>query len=80
MSSTEGKKAPKDNSEKSESKGVSKKSIGRDDQDVDILDQAAMENAYNICHNVQDLLRFRGFQWEGQKAKGKKKGRKKGKR
>ena len=84
MSSVERKKAPKGNSEKSESKGVTKKAksetIGRNDQDVDILDQAAMENAYNICHNVQDLLQFRGFQWEGQKAKGKKKGRKKGKR
>ena len=39
--------------------------------------QAAMENAYNICHNVQDLLVFRGFLWEGQKQKGKGKGRKK---
>ena len=39
--------------------------------------QAAMENAYNICHNVQDLLLFRGFFWEGQKQKGGKKGRKK---
>ena len=26
---------------------------------VNILDEAAMENAYNICHNVQDLLYFR---------------------
>ena len=42
--------------------------------------QAAMENAYNICHNVQDLLLFRGFQWEGTKQKGKGKGRKKGKK
>ena len=47
---------------------------------VDILDEAAMENAYNICHNVQDLLHFRGFFWEGQKQKGQKKGRKKGKK
>lgn len=47
---------------------------------VDILDEAAMENAYNICHNVQDLLLFRGFFWEGQKQKGKGKGRKKGKK
>ena len=91
MSSAEKKKAPKDKSEKSDSKSASKKTKSkasdRNDQDggksnknVDILDQAAMENAYNICHNVQDLLHFRGFQWEGQKQKGKKKGRKKGKK
>ena len=28
-------------------------------KNVNILDDAAMENAYNICHNVQDLLYFR---------------------
>ena len=42
--------------------------------------QAAMENAYNICHNVQDLLFYRGFRWEGAKQKGKGKGRKKGRK
>lgn len=46
----------------------------------DILDEAAMENAYNICHNVQDLLFYRGFRWEGAKQKGKGKGRKKGRK
>ena len=91
MSSAEKKKAPKDKSEKSDSKSASKKAKSkasdRNDQDggksnknVDILDQAAMDNAYNICHNVQDLLQFRGFFWEGQKQKGQKKGRKKGKK
>ena len=49
-------------------------------REPDIMDAAAMENAYNICHNVQDLLQFRGFFWEGQKQKGQKKGRKKGKK
>jgi hypothetical protein len=44
---------------------------------VNILDEAAMENAYNICHSVQDLLYFRGFFWEGNSKKGKGKGRKK---
>ena len=47
---------------------------------MSVLDEAAMENAYNICHNVQDLLYFRGFFWEGDKdkKKGKKgKGKKK---
>ena len=39
---------------------------------VSVLDEAAMENAYNICHNVQDLLYFRGFFWEGSGGKGKK--------
>ena len=48
---------------------------------VSVLDVAAMENAYNICHNVQDLLYFRGFFWEGsQKGKGKGKRGKKGKK
>ncbi len=47
---------------------------------VSVLDEAAMENAYNICHNVQDLLYFRGFFWEGDNKKGKGKGRKKGKK
>lgn len=44
-----------------------------------MLDEAAMENAYNICHSVPDLLYFRGFFWEGAggKGKGKGKGRKK---
>ena len=35
-----------------------------------------MENAHNICHNVQDLLYFRGFYWEGQTKRGKGKTRK----
>ena len=92
MSSAEKKKAPKDKSDKSDSKSSSKKvkskekgdrydqGDGKSSKNVDILDQAAMENAYNICHNVQDLLQFRGFFWEGQKQKGQKKGRKKGKK
>ena len=93
MSSAEKKKAPSNkNSEKSDSKSASKKTKskekgdrydqegGKSNKNVDILDDAAMENAYNICHNVQDLLQFRGFFWEGQKQKGAKKGRKKGKK
>ena len=50
---------------------------GSKSRNVNILDEAAMENAYNICHNVQDLLFFRGFFWEGDNKKGKGKGRKK---
>ena len=84
MSSAEKKKAPKDKSEKSDSKSSgakksTKKEKGGYDQDggksnknIDILDDAAMVNAYNICHNVQDLLYFRGFFWEGSGGKGKK--------
>lgn len=42
---------------------------------VDIFTEAAMENAYTTCHNVQDLLKWRGFPWpDGQKKK--KKGKK----
>ena len=72
--------------EKSAKKGKSAKSgaVGKGDdgaktstRTVNILDPAAMENAHNICHNVQDLLYFRGFFWEGQNKKGKGKGRKK---
>merc|ERR1711874_137039 len=43
---------------------------------ADILSEPAMHNAYFICHNVQDLMYFRGFFWEGQ-SKGKGKGKKK---
>ena len=42
----------------------------------DILSGPAMRNAYLICHNVQDLMYYRGFFWEGApKGKGKKKKR-----
>ena len=85
MSSVEKKKKnPKDKKEHSDSKMSNTKpkmkdnGEGKSKREVDILDDAAMENAYNICHNVQDLLRFRGFAWEGQSQK--KKGRKKGKK
>ncbi|KAK9884443.1 hypothetical protein WA026_007289 [Henosepilachna vigintioctopunctata] len=42
---------------------------------VDIFTEAAMENAYTTCHNVQDLLKCRGFPWQEAQKK-KKKGRK----
>ncbi|XP_037902597.1 small lysine-rich protein 1 [Hermetia illucens] len=51
---------------KSSSKGKSAKFHG------DILNEAAMENAYYVCHNVQDVLKARGFVWpEAQKKKRK---------
>ncbi|CRL03609.1 CLUMA_CG016156, isoform A [Clunio marinus] len=41
----------------------------------DIFSEAAMENAYYICHNLMDALKARGFAWpESQKKK--KKGKK----
>lgn len=42
---------------------------------VDIFTEAAMENAYTTCHNVQDLLKWRGFPWPDAQKK-KKKGKK----
>ncbi|KAH8288394.1 hypothetical protein KR054_002101 [Drosophila jambulina] len=48
-------------------KGGMGKSIG-----CDIFNDAAMENAYYVCHNVQDVLKSRGFAWpDGQKKKKK---------
>lgn len=43
---------------------------------VDIFNEHAMENAYYTCHNVQDVLRCRGFPWPDAQKK-KKKGKKK---
>ncbi|CAH0386866.1 unnamed protein product [Bemisia tabaci] len=42
---------------------------------VDIFNEHAMENAYYTCHNVQDLLKCRGFPWPDLQKK-KKKGKK----
>ncbi|CAG9861014.1 unnamed protein product [Phyllotreta striolata] len=42
---------------------------------VDVFTEIAMENAYTTCHNVQDLLRWRGFPWPDAQKK-KKKGKK----
>lgn len=39
---------------------------------VDIFTEAAMENAYTTCHNVQDLLKWRGFAWPDSQKKKKK--------
>uniref|UniRef100_A0A8C5R2U8 Small lysine rich protein 1 n=1 Tax=Leptobrachium leishanense TaxID=445787 RepID=A0A8C5R2U8_9ANUR len=43
-------------------------------KEVDILNPAAMLNAYYISHNAVDCLEFRGFGWSGapKKKKGKK--------
>ncbi|CAG9766835.1 unnamed protein product [Ceutorhynchus assimilis] len=57
-------------------KGTGKKARSKSARcNVDIFTEAAMENAYTTCHNVQDLLRWRGFPWPDAQKK-KKKGKK----
>lgn len=78
------KKKPKNGDKAAKKKtagGKSKKTVrkgGRSKSarcNVDIFTEIAMENAYTTCHNVQDLLKYRGFPWpEAQKKK--KKGKK----
>lgn len=71
----------KEEKKKGKEKGKSKAKSGNDKTEeggksstvADILSEPAMHNAYFICHNVQDLMYFRGFFWEGDnKGKGKK--------
>ncbi|BFF90703.1 small lysine-rich protein 1 [Drosophila madeirensis] len=60
-------KKKKDGGGGGKKKGGVGKSIG-----CDIFNDAAMENAYYVCHNVQDVLKSRGFAWpDGQKKKKK---------
>ncbi|XP_055710602.1 small lysine-rich protein 1 [Phlebotomus papatasi] len=67
----EQRRGSKSKSKKSSSKSKSGRFQG------DIFNEAAMENAYYVCHNVQDVLKSRGFAWpEAQKKKKKGKGRK----
>lgn len=47
---------------------------------VDIMNPAAMANAYYIAHGAQELLELRGFTWSGAPKKKKKKGGKKKKK
>lgn len=78
------KKKPKNNKNGDKGKkkaGKPKKAGGRKGRSksarctVDIFTEAAMENAYTTCHNVQDLLKWRGFPWPDAQKK-KKKGKK----
>lgn len=71
---------PKNGDKKGKKKGKPKKTMrkGRSKSarcNVDIFTEVAMENAYTTCHNVQDLLRWRGFPWPDAQKK-KKKGKK----
>ena len=66
-----GKTAEKSGDNKGGAGGTTKKTAkkgvieeaGAKSKNVSVLDEAAMENAYNICHNVQDLLYFRDYIW-----------------
>lgn len=41
---------------------------GRRNREIcDVFGDAAMMNAYNISHSVQDFLNYRGFPWGGHK-------------
>ncbi|KAK6627959.1 hypothetical protein RUM44_010441 [Polyplax serrata] len=68
---SDGKKAKKTSGKKSEGRTRSAKSRFN----IDIFTEPCMENAYYICHNVQDVLKCRGFPWPdaaNKKKKGKK--------
>jgi hypothetical protein len=54
--------------------GGGKKDKSKSRMQVDIFNESAMLNAYYTCHNVQDLLKIRGFPWPN--AQKKKKGKK----
>ncbi|CAH0554000.1 unnamed protein product [Brassicogethes aeneus] len=71
---------PKNGEKKGKKKGAKVKKSGRKGRsksgcNVDIFTEVAMENAYVTCHNVQDLLKWRGFPWPDLQKK-KKKGKK----
>lgn len=52
----------------------SKKSAGKSRFGMDIFNEEMMDNAYYTCHNIMDVLKYRGFPWPGiQKKKNKKK-------
>ncbi|XP_073818313.1 uncharacterized protein [Musca autumnalis] len=58
--------------EKKKKEGGKKKSSSSKSIGCDIFNDAAMDNAYYVCHNVQDVLKSRGFAWpDGQKKKKK---------
>lgn len=77
------KKGAKSNDDKSKKKNkptakATRKSEGKSKSrcNVDIFNEHAMENAYYTCHNVQDVLKCRGFPWPDAQKK-KKKGKRK---
>lgn len=77
------KKGAKSGDDKSKKKNkptakATRKSEGKSKSrcNVDIFNEYAMENAYYTCHNVQDVLKCRGFPWPDAQKK-KKKGKRK---
>lgn len=57
-------KSKEDNAEKKKAKkggGKGKKGKSKGRCNVDMLTEAAMDNVYYGCHNVQELLQARGF-------------------
>lgn len=72
-----GEKGKKGKGNKKPTTKATRKSEGKSKSrcNVDIFNEHAMENAYYTCHNVQDLLKCRGFPWpDAQKKKKKGKG------
>ncbi|XP_063705411.1 small lysine-rich protein 1 [Culicoides brevitarsis] len=64
-----GKKKKGSKGKKGGGKGKSSKFSG------DMFSEAAIENSYYLCHNIQDVLKSRGFIWpelQKKKKKGKK--------
>jgi hypothetical protein len=61
-------------SKKPEGKSKTKKSA-KSRCNIDIFNEHAMENAYYTCHNIQDVMKIRGFPWPDAQKK-KKKGKK----
>ncbi|KAK7081925.1 hypothetical protein SK128_015160 [Halocaridina rubra] len=55
------KKGDKGNKKKAKKKSSKESGGGR--VHVDILGETAMVNALYICHSVQELLFWRGYQW-----------------
>lgn len=68
--------ADKKKAKKPAAKGGKRSGKSKNRCNVDIFTEAAMDNAYYVCHNVQDLLKIRGFPWPDAQKK-KKKGKKK---
>jgi hypothetical protein len=73
-----GKSKKKKAGEKAKKQSTTKKSEGKSKSrcNIDIFNEYAMDNAYYTCHNIQDVLKCRGFPWPDAQKK-KKKGSKK---
>ncbi|XP_068233889.1 small lysine-rich protein 1 [Palaemon carinicauda] len=57
------KKAEKGGKKKAKKKSSKESGGGKGRIHVDILGETAMQNALYICHSVQELLFWRGYQW-----------------